>query len=307
MFKRFITFTPVTGIYEKAIQPYKKWSELADMSPPIEVDGEYYRILRITGLMNKLGTRKMVMCYEDGQLVKDEELSRECVNVFLYLDVFQTNSRNIIASSKDDTDTKLGEFIAEFKKMFENVAPRLTEEEQEAMRRHLYYYEETMRFMKIVAREASQLRPYIQPIKKNNIDVYSASLINKLEKHLTQWEVNKRYVEALMIENGLKARNTVRKILKNKNYQFYFPNQQIIKEIISEMNEADRASNRLIQDGKGRWKREVKWVNSNKGLFTLEKYLNELWNQNNVEIIKEANANEFITAYWLFSPTRVYS
>jgi len=60
MFKRFITYTPVTGIYEKAIQPYKKWSELADMSLPIELDGEYYRILRITGLLNKLGTRKMV-------------------------------------------------------------------------------------------------------------------------------------------------------------------------------------------------------------------------------------------------------
>src|SRR5690625_7060085 len=68
------------------------------------------------------------------------------------------------------------------------------------------------------------------------------------------------------------------------------------------MNEADRASNGLIQDGKGRWEREVKWVNPNKGRFTIEKYLNDLWNQNNSEVIKKANANEFITAYWLFSP-----
>jgi len=71
--KRFITFKPVTGVYEKAIQPYKKWYELADMSPLIEVDGEYYRILRLTGLVNKINTRKMVICHEDGQLIRDKE------------------------------------------------------------------------------------------------------------------------------------------------------------------------------------------------------------------------------------------
>lgn len=143
--------------------------------------------------------------------------------------------------------------------MYENVAPKLTEEEREAMRHHLYYYEEVRRFMKIVARATSRLRPYIQLIKKN------------------------------------------------KKYQPYFPNRKIIKKMISEMNEADRASNSLIQDGKGRWEREVKWVNPNKGRFTIEKYLNDLWNQNNSEVIKKANANEFITAYWLFSPTRIYA
>src|SRR5690625_1701129 len=74
--------------------------------------------------------------------------------------------------------------------MYENVAPKLTEEEREAMRHHLYYYEEVRRFMKIVARATSRLRPYIQPIKKNKIEVYSASLINKLEKDLAQWDTS---------------------------------------------------------------------------------------------------------------------
>jgi len=82
MSKRFITFKPVTGVYEKAIQPYKKWYELADMSPLIEVDGEYYRILRLTGLVNKINTRKMVICHEDGQLIRDKEVSCECAKIF---------------------------------------------------------------------------------------------------------------------------------------------------------------------------------------------------------------------------------
>jgi len=96
----------------------------------------------------------------------------------------------MIASSKDDTDTKLDKFIVEFKKMLENVTSKLSEKELEAMKFHLYYYEETKRLMKIVAREASQLRPYIKSIKNNKIDVFSDSLIKKLEKHITQWETN---------------------------------------------------------------------------------------------------------------------
>src|SRR5690625_7922347 len=100
MFKRFVTFTPVTGIYKKMIQPYKKWNVLADMSRPIELDGEYYRILRITGLINRLGTRNMVMCQEDGQLIKDDNLSRECVNVLLFLAVYQANRAYIIIKRK---------------------------------------------------------------------------------------------------------------------------------------------------------------------------------------------------------------
>src|SRR5690625_130680 len=115
MFKRFVTFKPVKGIYKKVIHPYKKWNELADMSGPIELHGEYYRILRITGLINRLGTRKMVLCHADAQLVKDENLCRQCVYVFLYLDVFQENSGTIIINSKADTDIKLNEFIVELK------------------------------------------------------------------------------------------------------------------------------------------------------------------------------------------------
>jgi|SRR5699024_3527165 len=118
---------------------------------------------------------------------------------------------------------------------------------------------------------------------------------------------NKRYVEALMIEDGLKARKIVRRILKNRAYQCYFPNQRIIKRMISELNEADRVVNRLIEDGKRVWKREVKWVNPNKGTFTLDKYLNDLWKRYIIDVYMEINESEFITAYWLFSSTRIYS
>jgi len=307
MSKRFITFKPVTGVYEKAIQPYKKWYELADMSPLIEVDGEYYRILRLTGLINKINTRKMVICHEDGQLIKDKEVSCECAKIFFYLDAFQMNSEGMVASSKEDTAKKLQEFIMEFRKMLNNVSPKLTEQERVAMRFHLYYYEETKRYAELVAKDANRLSTYIEPIKKNQIKAFSSQLIHELGQHLAHWELNKSYIEALIIENGKKSRNIVRKILRNADYQSCFPNQRIKKEMLDEMLQSEMAVTRFLHDGKIGWEREKKWLNPNKGEFNIETYLEESWNRNSSEVFMKVSINEFIKGYWLFSPTRIHS
>jgi hypothetical protein len=303
----FITFRPATGIFQKAIQPYKKWYEKSDMSPPIEVEGNLYRILRTTGLVNKVDTRKVVVCNQDGHLIDDEELTRTCFKIQVYLNHFQINTQGIIASSKEDTVTKLDEFIKELKLILENAASHLTDKELEAMRFHLYYYEETRHYAKVVAKEASQLLDYTQALKENRIEMFSVSFINRLEKNITGWEINKRYIEALMIEDGLKARKTVRKVLRNTEYQYYFPNRHIAERMVDETYEAEKAVNRFIHDGKKGWKRETEWLNPDKGEFNLERYLNDLWHRNIVEVFRKVNINEAINNHWVFSPRCIYS
>src|SRR5690625_1439692 len=270
MSKRFITFKPVTGVYEKAIQPYKKWYELADMSPLIEVDGEYTRILRTTGWINKLGTRKMVMCDKNGELIRDEAFSRKSIKVLQYLDAYQSNRKGIISSSRDDTSTKLVEFITEFKKILENVAPKLTENEMKAMKYHLDYYGQTKRYTELIAKDANQLLPYLQKLQGNQIEKFSSSFIKWLGDHFNRWEKNKYYTQALLIENNIKAKKTVRRILRNPDYQSFFPNQEIKKQMLDEMLQSEMAANRFIMEGKEGWKREQKWLNPDKGKFNLE-------------------------------------
>lgn len=304
--RHFITFRPTTGIFDKAIQPYRKWYEKSDMSPPLEVDGKYYRILRTTGMFDKVSTRKAVIADEGGRLIKDEELTRECSKIFVYLTPFQVNSQGIIASSKEDTDVRLDKFIVEFKKILENIASHLTEKELEAMKFHLYYYEETKRLVNKTTKEAHQLLPYAQKLKENRIEVFSSSIINKLEHHIAQWETNKRYVEALMIEDGLKARNIVRKILRNTEYQPYFPNKQITEKMVEETYEAEKAVKRFIYDGKQSWKYESKWLSIDREEFTVEKLLYNLRYQNVVELYKKLTAIEILQNHWIFSPKCLY-
>jgi hypothetical protein len=303
----FITFRPATGIFQKAIQPYKKWYEKSDMSPPIEIGGNFYRILRTTGVIDKVHTRKMVMCDEDGSLIKDEKLSRECFKIIVYLNHFQINSQGIIASSKENTLTKLDEFIKELRKALENAAPHLTEKELEAMKFHLYYYEKTRGYAEVVAKEAGHLLPYIQKLKENRIEVFSASFISTLENHITRWEVYKGYIEAVMIEDGFKARELFRKVLRKTDYQPYFPNRNITEKMVDETYEAEKAVNRLIYDGKQGWERENKWLNPNKGKFNLKQYLHDLRHRNIVEVFREVNTNEFIITHWIFSSGRFNS
>ena len=85
MVRHYITFRPVTGIFEKAIRPYKKWYQMADMSLPIEVDGKYYYILRTTGPIDRVSPKKVVVCNEDAVLIEDEEISRKCFRFYIYL------------------------------------------------------------------------------------------------------------------------------------------------------------------------------------------------------------------------------
>lgn len=307
MSKRFITFKPVTGIFTEAIRPYKKWYELADMSPPVEVDGEYYRILRTTGSINKVNTRKMVVCDEGGRLIKDAPLSQKCIEIFHYLDAYEMNSQAIVLSSKDDTPTKLEEFILEFKKMVANVTHKLTEEEIEAMNRQLDYYEKTKHYSEIVAESASVLASYIEPLKENKIERFSASFIEKLGNDLNDWEENKRYIQALLIENDKKTRDRVKQILREPSYQSFFPNRQIKSEMESEMLQAEMSVKRFIHDGKHGWEREKKYVNPDKGKFNLEIYLDQLWNRNNADVYMNIHKNEFIHDYWLFSKSRLHN
>src|SRR5690625_6514569 len=95
-----ITFRTTTGVYAKAIKPYKKWYHSSDMSKKIEIDGRYYRVVRTTGLINKLRLKKMVVCDENGQIVEDEEVTRQCFKWMMYLDRKSTrlNSSHVAIS-----------------------------------------------------------------------------------------------------------------------------------------------------------------------------------------------------------------
>lgn len=295
----------MTDKYKKAIKPYKKWSELADMSPLIEVDGKYYRILRTTGFVDKKSTRKMVMCDQDGQLVEDEGVSRKCFILFFYLIYFE-DEKTLTSPTKKDVPLIINRFITELKTIMENIESLLTEKEREAMEQQLSFYEQTKHYLEIVAKDAWQLTSYLEPIKKHQIDEFPASLVQKISDHIFRGQQNRGYVRALVIENHFKTEEIVRNILKNRDYQSYIPNHKIKKEILQDLKQLRIAANGFIRRAKIGWEREKKYLDSNKGTFSTERCTDELWKTNVVDINIMVHTNEFIDDRWLFSPTRIY-
>lgn len=305
MRNRFITFTGAEGIYRKAIRPYKKWQELTDMSPWIEADGGYYRILRTTGISNRFKTRKLVICNEDGELIRDEDLTRFCLETMGYLDYFNRhNLSNILAWGQDDITEKFNLFIRELNQLINTTGEKVTKNELRVMKSQLYYYEEMKRYSSLVVQEADELKTYIPEFKQKQIDILLDSFTKKLEYHITHMEIYKNLSRAKMIENGLKTRDEIRKILKNKKYQRYFSNVKCVEQMIKETDIAEKTVTQLIANGKRNWKREVKWLDPKKGKFTVARYVDELWSQNTVDTHIKVIENRLLNDHWLFSKKR---
>lgn len=143
MSKKFLAFKPISGIYEEAWAPHEKITELAEMSVLLEVEGKYYRILRNT--LDRKRSRKMLVCQEDGQIVKDKSITKECFNYFVYLDLYDLSKRNIKFDQKQADKKKHEPMIEGFKAIVQELKPVLSKEENEAMAFHLYYFEEIYR------------------------------------------------------------------------------------------------------------------------------------------------------------------
>lgn len=79
-----LIFQPTKGIFKNTIKPYQRWYEASDMSPGLEIDGEYYHLLRTTGYFWRFEPKKIVVCKENGEIEKSEEITRKWLKVYIY-------------------------------------------------------------------------------------------------------------------------------------------------------------------------------------------------------------------------------
>src|SRR5699024_10100812 len=122
--------------YKKAIKPYKSWREGSDMSKKIEVDGGYYRVLRTIGIFNKYNFRKGIVCDENGQIVEDEEITRRCLKIIVYLAYYQVNKQDINFLLTQGKKEQHEPVIHSFKQIQKRLGPLLSDENNEAMSFH---------------------------------------------------------------------------------------------------------------------------------------------------------------------------
>jgi len=301
--KYFITFQPATGAYAKAIKPYKKWRKKSDVSRKINIDGRNYRVVRTIGFFNKQRMRRMLVCDDNGNVIDDEHITRQCFKLIMYLGYYQFNQVGIRADSTHDKKEGHEQIINLFKDIWESLDPVLDNAEQEIMSFHLHYLEEVYRLRMEIADMSKNVISNIEELQNVRNDTYPQDLIDRYVEAASANFKLKREFDVVITEATERAGKKVNKILlssKGIDNLKDFNDKEFV--ITKDVNDAKAQAELFMDQAKKERKEDKKWSNEIKGPFTVETYLYELRHVYTLDKVVQMNVESAMYENWVFSP-----
>ena len=295
--KSFIAFQPTYGVYKDSIKPYRPWHKTSDMSPLLEVNGKKYRVIRTIGYFQKKFAKNMLVCRENGQIEENEEIVRKCFTIYLYLALFEMNKSNMVFDATQAGKDRHEPLIQSFAKMVEELKPELTVEEVQAMEFHLYYLKEIYRLSILIAKKVEfimQCKSQLENLPGENMPT---SLIDKLIKHSQIRTGLSNELEAILFEDGERARETVWEILCSSHYKKMLNSTHYVRHVLKEVHGARMYAQREIRKAKIEWKKYRKT-----DLFTIDKYIYALRKEMSLEKNVQRSLETAMNEIWVLSP-----
>lgn len=301
--KYFITFRPATDVYAKAIKPYKKWRKKSDVSRKIDIDGHYYRVVRTIGFFNKLRMRRMLVCDDNGHVIDDEHITRQCFKLIMCLGYYQFNQAGICAESTHGKKEAHEPLIILFKDIWEQLDPVLDKAEQEIMSFHLHYLEEVYRLSAEIAEASKNVISSMEELQNVTDDTYPQDLVERyVEAASTNYKLKSEF-EVVITEARERAGDKVSKILlSSKGFENLKDYKDKKFKITRDINAANAKAELFMDQAKKERKEDQKWSNEIKGPFSVETYLYELRYVYTLEKVVQMNVESAIHENWVFSP-----
>lgn len=294
--KNFVVFRPTDGVYKDAIKPFRPWHKASDMSPLLEDNGEKYRVIRTVGHFQKKFPENMLVCRENGQIEENEDIVRKCFTIYLYLALFEINESNMVFDATQAGKSRHEPLIEAFATMKEELKPELTVEEVQAMEFHLYYLKEMYRLSVLIAKEVEVLMECKRELKNLTGADLPTTLIDKLIKHSQIRTGLRNELEAMLFEDGERARDTVWEILCNSHYKEMLSSTQYVRHVLKEIHGAKMHAQTEIRKAEREWKK-----NGRTDLFTIEKYIYALREEISLENIVQRNLETVMNEIWVLS------
>lgn len=307
MIKDFIPFNRATIDVGKIFQPYKNWYEHTYISPAIAIDNAHYYLLRTSHLFSRSKLRKIVLCTKDGQLVKDPKITKQALIIYTYFHYLNAFKKDIADDCKRDRYKQFEFLIVSLEEVIENLAVQVSEAESETLNDQLVYYNEAKVLVdqiSIVANKCLQVKEKLH--QTGHRGVLDESTINQLQEVIYERENKRGKLEALMLRNSLKTRKLVKNILTKKSYKALIKNKENFERIVRDIDYLEYLVQHFIKVGQADWTFDEKWLGITKGDFTVEKYIDELSNENLGEIFIKTNVAIFMQEHWLFSKDSKY-
>ena len=304
--KYFITFQPATGAYAKAIKPYKKWRKKSDVSRKINIDGHNYRVVRTIGFFNKLRMRRMLVCDDNGNVIDDEHITRQCFKLIMYLGYYQFNQVGIRAESTHGKKEQHEPLISLFKDIWEQLDPILDESEQEIMSFHLHYLEEVYRLSAEIAEASKNVISSIEELQNVTNDTYPQDLVERYVEAASANYQLKREFDAVITEARERAGDKVSKILlSSESFEKLRDYRDEKFKITKDINASIAKAELFMDQAKKERKEDQKWSNEIKGPFTVETYLYELRHVYTLDKVVQMNVESAMRENWVFSPNHI--
>lgn len=103
--------------------------------------------------------------------------------------------------------------------MNEDLRPELSTKEIKAMDFHLYYLKEVYQLSKSIAREVEELINCKNKLERLDGEKLSHKFIDKVIDHFQTRYKLRSELEAILLEDGEHARDTVLEVLENPHYK----------------------------------------------------------------------------------------
>lgn len=302
MATQFIAIQEATRIFSKAMQPYKKWLEKVHISSLIEIDEKLYRSVCTLSRFNRKYLRKVVLCTEQGEIVKSQELVQRHFEILTYLHYFKVFSNDIAFDATQYGEEKFGAVKSSLNKLYHELFSKLSKSEQTAITEHLTYYDEMIYWLDELAELSKECLKLIEQLKQLTADdTLTADFIDYMHRMMIKREKIRNNVEAVILENGLKVRRSIKAILHDDKYTKHISNNDDKTRVLVETDNAQNIEYKVIQNGKKDWKVIEKWLEIDKGKFTVEKYVSDLFDSEHAKIFFLVNTKLIATEHWVYS------
>ena len=215
---------------------------------------------------------------------------------------YEFANKKLKADLKQDGAKRYNPIIPKYKKMMTDLAPVLNESETEALAYHLFYFEEIIRITILRIELVEKLFKFKKQLRLE-IDTVTDTMMEEIMGTFHQWLMCNSELQAVLYEDGLRARGVLRRLLKDPKNKQYIKDEAIVREIIGDLDQGEAASTRLLRIEKEQRKAFAKWIDlgeMEQEVSNMEKLINELRYVDNEDITISANLEELMKKYWVF-------
>lgn len=306
--KNIFTLEKATGPFLDLMKPYKKWFEKVYIGSLYEINGQLYRNVCTKSLFNKKFIRKVLLCTDRGEVVKDESIRDKGIEILTYLTYLTSVEHNIRFDAQRTSHEKYNKAIKYLKSIQELLQSHLSDEEQLFIDKQLKYYKTIQQLLDELVDISNNCLIIVERLNELEAsDTIFEEEFNEMHSLILQREKKRNFIEAIMLENNYHVWPKVEDILYDKNYKDKLKNYQSEKRYIeNEADEINHSSHSIIKNGQINFKIIKETLNIDYGKFTVDKYIELLFDPKFANMYFNLTREKIKHEHSVFSPKLRY-